>query len=431
MFSYTLNGMLTLRVAPKNLLRRLKIAHGACFHHVAPLEDVRVLDLTRIVAGPYCTMILGDLGADIIKIERPGGGDEARKWGPPFVGDGRETCYFVSLNRNKKSVCVDLKSEKGREIIYELATKSDVLVENYVPGKLDALKLGYEDLRKVAPHLVYCSITGYGFEGPYKNKPGYDLIAASLGGLLHITGPIDGEPVKVGVAATDLATGLYAHGAILAALMKRHKTGLGQKIDCDLLSTQIASLINIGSNYLNAGREAKRKGTSHESIVPYQAFKTADGYFTVGAGSDAQFKEFCLLINQPKLPENPKFITNKLRVENSTELIQILTAVFKQKTNKEWGKIFANSSCPSGPINALKEVFNDEHVKAIGLVKTVDHPSAGPIKLVGPPVKYSQSSNEIRSPPPLLGQHTKSVLKDLLGYDDNKIKELMDEKIIQ
>lgn len=236
-----------------------------------PLDGIRVLDLTRIVAGPYCTMILGDLGAEEIKIERPGAGDESRNWGPPYVNNTKESCYFVSVNRNKKSVCMDIKHEKGRELLYELARRSDVLVENYVPGKLDSMKLGYDDFAEFAPHLIYCSITGFGSVGPYRKKPGYDVIAASMGGLLHITGPKNGEPVKPGVAVTDLATGLYAHGAIMAALLKRIKTGRGQKIDCNLLSTQISTLINIGSNYLNAGQEASRWGTAHQSIVPYEA----------------------------------------------------------------------------------------------------------------------------------------------------------------
>lgn len=402
-----------------------------CFSDAGALSGIRILDLTRIVAGPYCTMILGDLGAEVLKIERPGTGDEARKWGPPYIADTSETCYFASLNRNKKSVCIDIKSRKGREILFEIAQHCDVLVENYVPGKLDELELGYDNFKQVAPHLVYCSITGYGRTGPYRNRPGYDLIAASTGGLLHITGPEDGEPAKVGVAVTDLATGLYAHGAILAALLKREKTGRGQKIDCDLLSTQIASLINIGSNYLNAGKEAKRHGTSHASIVPYQAFRTKNGFFTVGAGSDLQFKDFCKLLNRPDLPVNPKFQTNKLRVENRAELIELLKEIFRTKTNAEWSEIFDGSSCPNGPVNSLKETFDDPHVKAIGLVKTVQHPVAGQVKVVGPPVVYSENGNEVRLPPPTLGQHTDSVLKGILNYDVERIEQLRNEKVIQ
>ncbi|KAG5889641.1 hypothetical protein JTB14_028920 [Gonioctena quinquepunctata] len=335
------------------------------------------------------------------------------------------------MNRNKKSVCIDLKSPKGKDIIYKLAEKSDVLVENYVPGKLDELGLGYEDLRKIAPNLIYCSITGYGPCGPYKNKPGYDVIAASVGGLLHITGPKNGEPVKVGVAVTDLATGLYAHGAIMAALLKRLKTGRGQKIDCNLLSTQIASLINIGSNYLNAGKEATRLGTAHESIVPYEAFPTKDGYFTIGTGSDLHFKELCRRIGHPELSEDEKYLSNTLRVEHRDTLISLLRSIFATKTNREWVDIFDGSSFPCGPVNSLKETFDDPHVKAIGLVETVSHPVAGDVKVVGPPVMYSEGGNRVRSAPPTLGQHTDEVLIDVLGFDGIQIENLRREKVIQ
>lgn len=396
----------------------------------APLDSIKVLDLTRIVAGPYCTMILGDLGADVIKVENPNGGDESRKWGPPFVNGTKETCYFVCLNRNKRSICVDLKSNEGKNIIYDLAKSCDVLVENYVPGKLDSLKLGYMDIKSIAPHLIYCSITGYGSVGKYNKRPGYDVIAASLGGFLHITGPEKGDPVKAGVAVTDLATGLYAHGAIMAALISRMKTGKGQKIDCNLLSTQIASLINIGSNYLNAGNEAKRWGTAHESIVPYQTFSTSDGYLTIGTGSDAQFHDLCKRIDKEELIKNPKFTTNKTRVENRVELIDILQETLKCRTKIEWMEKFVGATFPCGPVNTLEEVFDDPHVKSIGLVENVEHPIAGNIKLVGPPVRYSRSSVKIRRPPPLLGQHTDEILNEILNYDLNRIKALKANNVI-
>lgn len=394
------------------------------------LSGIRILDLTRIVAGPYCTMILGDLGADVIKVENPKGGDEARKWGPPFVGTTHESTYFLCLNRNKRSICVDLKSQLGKQVIYDLAKESDVLVENYVPGKLDELKLGYEHLKNINPKLIYCSITGYGQTGPYRNKPGYDVIAASIGGLLHITGPKDGEPVKVGVAATDMATGLYAHGAILAALIKRSRTNIGQKIDCNLLSTQVASLINIGSNYLICGKEASRWGTAHESIVPYEAFPTKDGYFTLGAGSDKQFQHLCELM-EINIAKDTKFLTNKDRVKNRKELIGVLRNEFIKKTNKEWFDKFENASFPNGPVNNLQSTFEDKHVVDIGLVKTVEHPSAGSIKLVGPPVRYSEGGNSIRLPPPVLGEHTNEVLQQVLRYDKNKIHDLKEQNVIR
>uniref|UniRef100_A0A182NNV5 Uncharacterized protein n=1 Tax=Anopheles dirus TaxID=7168 RepID=A0A182NNV5_9DIPT len=369
-----------------------------------PLEGIRILDLTRIVAGPYCTMVLGDLGAEVYKIERPFEGDESRKWGPPFMRNSKDSVYFMAANRNKKSVCVNLKT--GREVIYELAKKCDVLVENYVPGKLDALGLGYETLRTIAPSLVYCSITGFGSEGPYKSKPGYDVIAASMGGLLHITGSENGPPAKVGIAVTDIATGLYAHGAILAALLQRHRTERGQKIDVNLFSTQVACLINVASNYLNAGKEARRWGTAHESIVPYEAFETRTGFITLGCGSDAQFVALCRLLGVEELARDERFVSNRTRVAHRTELIGILAEILKQKSSSEWMEIFADASFPVGPINSMKEVFEDRHVQAIGLVKTLPHPTAEQVKLVGPPVVYGEARNEITSIPPQLGQHT-------------------------
>lgn len=381
------------------------------------------------MAGPYCTMILSDLGADVIKVERPYSGDESRKWGPPFVNNSTDSVYFMANNRNKRSVCIDLKT--GTDVIYDLAKKCDVLVENYVPGKLSEYNLGYEHISQIAPSIIYCSITGYGSVGPYAKKPGYDVIAASIGGLLHITGPEDGPPAKVGVAVTDLATGLYAHGAILAALLQRSRTGKGQKIDVDLLSTQIASLINVGCNYLNSEKEAKRWGTAHESIVPYEAFKTRDGYLTVGTGSDAQFRALCNYLNISHIPDDPRFINNEKRVENREDLIVILSKLFETETSAHWMNLFEKAPFPAGPINKLKEVFDDPHVKHIGLVKTLEHPTGGDIKVVGPPVRYSKAANTARTAPPLLGQHTDEVLRDLLDYDDEKIEQLRDEKIIQ
>ena len=240
------------------------------------LDGVKVLDLTRVLAGPFCTMILGDLGADVLKIERPKVGDDTRAWGPPFVGG--QSCYFLSINRNKRSVCIDIKSPKGKKLIMQLAAQSDILVENYLPGKLNEMGIGYEDIKAVNPKIIYCSITGYGHSGPYSIRPGYDIIAASVGGLIHVTGPEDGDPCKTGVALTDLTTGLYAHGAIMAALFQRERNGTGQHIDVNLLSSQVSCLVNLGANYLMAGREAKRWGTAHESIVPYQSFASTDGY---------------------------------------------------------------------------------------------------------------------------------------------------------
>ncbi|XP_037819397.1 succinate--hydroxymethylglutarate CoA-transferase [Lucilia sericata] len=395
-----------------------------------PLKGIKILDLTRIVAGPYCTMILADMGAEVYKIERPfAGGDESRKWGPPFLKESKDSTYFLASNRNKKSVCLDLK--KGRDIIYELAKKCDVLVENYVPGKLDKLGLGYQQMKEIAPHLIYCSLTGYGSQGPYAQRPGYDVIAASMGGLLHITGERGGPPSKVGVAVTDVATGLYAHGAILAALLQRQRTNQGQKIDVNLLSTQVSLLINVASNYLNAGLEAQRWGTAHSSIVPYQSFKTQDGYLTIGTGSDQQFQELCQKLNLQELAENSKFKTNKDRVNNREELIAILEKILSQKSSKEWMKLFDKVSFPAGPVNSIQEVFEDDHIKAIDLVKTLPHPQDGTVKVVGPPVVFSDAKNDARTAPPVLGQHTDDVLQEVLGYSKDQINELRNKKIIE
>lgn len=383
----------------------------------------------NLVAGPYCTMILSDLGADVIKIERPGSGDESRKWGPPFVKNSKDSVYFLANNRNKRSVCIDLK--KGTDILYDLAKKCDILVENYIPGKLSEYNLGYEHISRVNPAIIYCSITGYGSLGPYAKRPGYDVIAASMGGLLHITGSENGPPAKVGVAVTDLATGLYAHGAIMAALIQRMKTGKGQKIDANLLSTQVAGLINVGSNYLNAEKEAKRWGTAHESIVPYEAFKTKNGYLTLGTGSDSQFQALCKYLEISHIPNDPKFTNNEQRVKNRGELISLLSGILAKETSQHWMDMFKHAPFPVGPINSIAEVFDDPHIREIGLVKTLNHAAGGEIKVVGPPVTYSHSSNTARTAPPLLGQHTDEVLRDILEYDDEKINYLRERKIIQ
>lgn len=316
----------------------------------------------------------------MIKVEKPFTGDESRKWGPPFLKNSTDSVYFLACNRNKRSICVNLKN--GLEVIYDLAKSCDVLIENYVPGKLDKLGLGYEDMKKIAPSLIYCSITGFGSTGPYKTRAGYDVIAASIGGLLHITGE-PSAPSKVGVAMTDIATGLYSHGAILAALLHRQKTGQGQKIDVDLLSTQIACLINVGVNYLNGNEEASRWGTEHVSIVPYAAFKTSDGFFTIGAGSDEQFQELCGILDVPELATDPKFASNQQRVKFREELKEILTKIFERESNEHWKKIFESAAFPFGPVNSMEQVFNDPHVKQIGIVKTLKHSVAGDVRLLG------------------------------------------------
>uniref|UniRef100_A0A3Q2I954 Succinyl-CoA:glutarate CoA-transferase n=1 Tax=Equus caballus TaxID=9796 RepID=A0A3Q2I954_HORSE len=347
-----------------------------------PLEGVKILDLTRVLAGPFATMNLGDLGAEIIKVERPGAGDDTRAWGPPFLGT--ESVYFLSVNRNKKSIAVNIKDPKGVKIVKELAAVCDVFVENYVPGKLSAVGLGYEDIDKIAPHIIYCSITGFGQTGPLSRRAGYDSVASAVSGLMHITGPEDGDPVRPGVAMTDLATGLYAYGAIMAGLIQRYKTGKGLFVDCNLLSSQVACLTQVAANYLIDQKEAKRWGTAHGSIVPYQAFKTKDGYLVVGAGNNQQFATVCKILNLPELIDDSKYKTNHLRVQNRKELIKILSARFEEEMTSKWLYLFEGSGIPYGPINNMKNVFAEPQVLHNGLIMEMKHPTVGKISV---PVK--------------------------------------------
>ncbi|CAH1238832.1 SUGCT [Branchiostoma lanceolatum] len=412
-----------LKMAHRLLLPRFQTRR--CFSRVAadlPLSGIRVLDLTRVLAGPFATMILGDLGAEVIKVERPDTGDDTRSWGPPFCGT--ESAYFLSVNRNKKSIAVNLKDPNGAKIIKQLAEKSDVLVENYLPGKLDEMGLGYHHLRDSSPHLIYCSVTGYGSDGPYAKRAGYDVIAAAMGGLLHITGPEDGDPVRVGVAMTDLATGLMAHGAIMAALLQRHRTGTGQHIDCNLLSTQVACISHIAANYLMAGQEARRWGTGHESIVPYQAFKTCDGHLIVGAGNNNLFKTLCKVLELDHLADDPRYTSNQLRVENRKQLIATLAQRFSVKTTDEWFAAFEGSGFPYGPINNMEQVFSNPQVLHNKMILEMDHPGAGTVRVPGPAVKYTGSERETHLPPPTLGQHTAEVLSNLLQYTEKEMQDL-------
>jgi len=382
-----------------------------CYSSNSPLEGIKVLDLSRILAGPFCTMMLGDLGAEVIKIERPDCGDDVRTWGPPFAegpNGHRESCYYLSVNRNKKSVTIDFKDPKELEIVRRLALESDVMVENFQPGTLSKYGLDYQSLATENPRLVQCSVTGFGQTGPDSQRGGYDVIAASIGGLMHITGPEDGTPCKTGTAMTDLATGLYAHSAIVTALLHRQKTGLGQHIDCNLLSTSVSLLVNTASNYLNGNQEGKRWGSAHASIVPYQSFQTKDGFFTIGAGNDTLFRELCDVIDRRDLIEtSDKFARNEDRVVNREELIEILTQTFKEKTNSEWNRVFTKARVrfPYGPVNSLSAVFSEQQVLHNGMSVEMAHDTLGSVKQVGPAVRFSSIANGPRSPPPTLGQH--------------------------
>ncbi|XP_042690153.1 succinate--hydroxymethylglutarate CoA-transferase isoform X2 [Centrocercus urophasianus] len=403
--------------SPRALGAASSSAPPAGTSNVKPLDGVKILDLTRVLAGPFATMNLGDLGAEVIKVERPGTGDDTRTWGPPFIGT--ESVYFLSVNRNKKSIAINMKNSRGAKLIRELAAVSDVFVENYVPGKLAEIGLGYEDIEKIAPHIVYCSITGYGQTGPMVQRSGYDSIAAAISGLTHITGHEGGEPVRVGVAMTDLATGLYTCGAIMAGLLQRHKTGKGMHIDCNLLSSQVACLTHVAANYLNCKIDAKRWGTAHGSIVPYQAFKTEDGYIVLAAGNDQQFVTVCQILNLPEVIKDSRYKTNELRVQNRKELIDILSTRFSEKTTVEWLQLFEGSGVPYGPINNIQQVLHN------GLVMEMDHPTAGRIAVPGPAVRYSEFVVSHPKPSPLLGQHTVEILKGMLRYEDDAIEELL------
>ncbi|KAH7910833.1 Hpt, histidine phosphotransferase protein [Hygrophoropsis aurantiaca] len=383
-----------------------------------PLQGIRVLDLTRVLAGPTSTMLLADLGADVIKVEEVARGDDTRSWNPPSapMSDDApqetrqlpaESAYFLAVNRNKRSITVDFKDSEGLEIIHKLIKSSDVLVENFVSGKLASMGLGWDDCRKINPKLVYTSITGYGQTGPYRHAAGYDVVIEAEAGLMHITGEPDRAPSKVGVAVTDIMTGLYAHGAIMAALRSVQQTGEGVWIDCNLFESQLAGLANIASNYLIAGREASRHGTAHPSIVPYQVFSCKDGYLMIGAGNDKQFKLLSQnILERPELADDTRFSNNAARVANRVELVEIISNVLKEHTREYWIDRFTGLGVPFGPINNIRQTF--EHPQAIARESTVevDHPRAGKIRMVAPPVTYNGKRMPVKYPPPWLSQHT-------------------------
>jgi len=386
------------------------------------LEGIRVLDLSRIIAGPYCSQILGDMGAEVIKVEQPGSGDDSRTWGPPFKNG--ESVYFFCINRNKKSITVDMKDPRGKAIIRELAKRSDVLLENFKPGTLEKLGLGWEVLRQENPRLIFCSVSGFGQTGPYAERGGYDVIVQAVGGLMGITGDPDGPPVKVGVAMTDICTALYALGAILAALYARDRTGEGQRIDVSLLETQIAALINIASSYLNAGEIPGKWGTAHVNIVPYQAFKMQDGYMIIGAANDRLWVKLCEAIGLPEAGRDPKYATNAQRVEHREEIVRFLETRLATKTRNEWEAILGPTGIPCGPINRMDEVFADPQVQHLGMVLQAEHPRAGTMRMVRNPVSFSRTPVDFRQVPPMLGEHTEEVLRDLLGYTAAEIADL-------
>ncbi len=393
-----------------------------------PLSGYRVLDLSRILAGPYCAMILGDQGAEVIKVERPGTGDDTRTWGPPFAAG--ESAYYLCCNRNKKSIAVDLKHPAGAGLVQELAKVSDVLVENFTPGLTKRFGLDYETLRKINPRLIYASITAYGQDGPYRNRPGYDMVLSAVGGLMWITGERDGNPCKVGVAITDVLTGIYASGAITAALLWRERSGRGQYLDISLLDAQVSALANIASNYLVAGREATRWGTAHESIVPYQVFSTKDRPIAIAVANQKLWVNFCKLVGREEWLEDPRFESNPRRVENREVLLPLIDEVMAPRTCDEWMELFVEAAIPCGPVNDMQHLFADPQVLHRGMIAEVPHPTIGTLRLSGIPIKYSETPATIRLHPPLLGEHTDEVLTEVLRYPPKKIEALRQQGAI-
>jgi len=385
-----------------------------------PLQNIRVLDLSRVLAGPYCTMVLGDLGAEVIKVEPPEG-DETRGWGPPFAGG--ESAYYLCVNRNKRGMVVNLKTDEGREILRNLALQSDVLVENFRPGTLKKFGLDFETLHDLNPRLVYCSISGFGQTGSLRDKPGYDFMIQAMGGIMSVTGEPDGEPMKVGVAVADLFAGQNAVIAILAALQARTFTGKGQSIDIALFDSELGWLANVASNFLISGKNPKRYGNAHANIVPYQSFQASDGWLVVAVGNDKQFEAFCQVIGQPALSTDPRFQTNKVRVENREALIAMLKPIFLQKPVSEWLDLISDQF-PCGPINDLEQVFAMPHVQEREMLVQMEHPTIGALPLVASPLKMDGTPVAYRRPPPLMGQHTSEVLQNVLGFSEVKVKEL-------
>ena len=397
-------------------------------HPRGPLDGVRVLDLTRVVAGPYCSMFLGDLGADVVKVEQPGVGDDTRGWGPPFAGG--ESAYYLCINRNKQSLALDLKSQRVRELLRELVKVADVVIENFRPGTMERLGLGEKELRAINPRLIYASLTGFGADGPMSDWPGYDLIVQAWGGLMSITGTPDGEPVKVGVAIIDLIAGLMLGKAITAALFAREKIGVGQRIDTSLLEAEVASLINVGSNYLIGGKVPTRWGNAHPNIVPYQNFQTADGYLVIGVASEVIWKRFCQAIGRSDLTDDRRFADNSKRVEHRVSLIALLSEMFLERTNDAWFKLLSEAEVPCAPVQTIDQVFQAPQVLHRRMLMEVEHPTAGKVPMAGIPVKFSVTPASVRMPPPLLGEHNSEILKNWLGMSAGEIEELKREKII-
>ncbi|GAB1576472.1 CaiB/BaiF CoA transferase family protein [Bordetella petrii] len=399
----------------------------------APLTGIRVLDLTRVLAGPWCTQNLADLGAEVIKIERPGAGDDTRAWGPPYLKDAAgndttEAAYYLSANRNKYSVALDIASPRGAELVRELARQSDILVENFKVGGLRKYGLDYDSLKADNPGLIYCSITGFGQTGPYASRPGYDFMIQGMGGLMSITGERDdlpgGGPQKAGVAVADLMTGMYSTVGILAALHERGRSGLGQHIDMALLDCQVAMMANQNLNYMTSGQAPRRAGNAHQNLVPYQVFAASDGHLIVAVGNDSQFRNYCRVIGLPELADDPRFATNPQRVQNRDTLVPLLAERMATGERDHWLAELEAAGVPAGPINTLDQVYQDPQVQAREMRRELPHPTGGTVPMAASPLKFSGSPVQYRRPPPLLGEHTRQILAERLGMSEEEILAL-------
>ena len=401
-----------------------------------PLDGIRILDLSRVLAGPFCTQMLADLGAEVIKVERPGVGDETRTWGPPYVrdpdgADTTESAYYLCANRNKRSVTIDFSRPRGIALVKRLLARSDVLVENFKVGGLAKFGLGYEQLREEFPGLVYCSITGFGQTGPYAHRPGYDMMAQGMGGLISITGEPDRPPSKVPVAINDIMTGMYTAVALLSALRHRDSTGEGQQVDVGLLDVQVSWLANVASNYLVGGKIPGRLGTAHPNSVPYQVFPTGDGFIIIAANNDGQFERFCRAAGAPELLEDPDFASNALRVRNRDRLISMIEAVTRTRGTDAWMEALESAGVPCAPVNTIDRVFADPQVEARGMQIRMPHPLAGEdVRLVGSPIRLSRTPVSYRRAPPTLGQHTDEVLTEVLDLSEGERAALREEGVI-
>ena len=404
-----------------------------------PLSHIRVLDLSRVLAGPWAGQVLADLGAEVLKVERPKTGDDSRAFGPPWLKDanGRDTAesaYFACANRGKKSITVNLSKPEGQRIVRELAAKSDVLLENYKFGDLSRYGLGYDDLKKINPKLVYCSVTGFGQTGPWRERPGYDFMIQGMGGMMSITGERDdlpgGGPQKAGIPISDIITGMYASVAVCAALAHRAETGIGQHLDLALLDSTAAILANQGANYLATGVAPGRLGNAHPNIVPYQTFKTADGDMIVACGNDGQFRKFCEAAGCERLADDPHFASNGKRVENRAELTKTLSGIVAKRPTRDWVEALEAAGVPNGPINAIDRVFQEPQAIARGLRIELPHPTAGKVSLVRSPMRFSGTPVEHQLPPPTLGQHTEEILRGMLKLGDTEISRLRADGVI-